>query len=171
MGMGLDQVLAELKQIGSGGAVGVTIVTNQDNGIASYASGSLRYFPGTQVGPIFRGERLSTSGGAPLKYYFSDRMLDIDPPPPPGSFGNTPRQPFSANATDKLGMSLSRGGTAGLFLGPVARFTLLSWDNVAFNVAFEEKGNLLVGVGPPVGANTQQAVYLVSFGGIFRPPH
>jgi len=104
MGKNLDRILAEARD---GALVGVTVVTNQDNGIASYGSGSLVYHPASFVGPFFRPARLSTTGGDPLKYYLSDRMLDIDPPPSPGTFGHSPRQPFSAVAVDKVGVSVS----------------------------------------------------------------
>jgi hypothetical protein len=163
MGKSLDQILSEVSE---GDTVGITLVTNQDNGIASYATGSLTYHPASFTGPFFRPARLSTTGGEPLKYYFSDRMLDIDPPDPPGGFGHSPRQPFSANATDKLGVSVSSG------LGPrIIKFTLHSWDNATFSVSLESRGNLLVGVGPPIGNGTDHAVYVVSFNGVFHPPH
>ena len=161
MGKSLDQILAE---VGNGDRVGVTIVTNQDNGIASYATGDLVYHPGSLIGTFFLPARLSTTGGEPLKYYLSDRMLNIDGPPAPGGLA-VPRQPFSADATDQLGVSVSSFGT------PVIKFTLHSWGNVTFSLAMESRGNLLVGVGPPVGNLTDQAVYVVSFTGVFRGPH
>jgi len=101
-----------------------------------------------------------------LKYYFSDRLLDIDPPPQPGSFGNTPRQPFSANAVDKLGVSISTN----LVGPPVVKFTLHSWNNVTFNVSLESRGNLLVGVGPAIGNQTDHAVYVIALTGINLSP-
>jgi hypothetical protein len=162
MGKNLDQILAEARD---GALVGVTVVTNQDNGIASYGSGSLIYHPASLVGPFFRPARLSTTGGEPLKYYFSDRMLDIDPPASPGTFGHTPRQPFSAKAVDKLGVSVST------VLGSHAvKFTLHTWGNATFTVPMESRGNLLVGIGPPVGNLTNHAIYMVSFIGVANPP-
>lgn len=169
MGKSLDQILNE---VGEGSMVGVTVVTNQDNGIASYASGSLVYHPPGPVsaapgpaGPFFRQARLSTTGGTPLTYFFSDRMLDIDPPPAPGTFGHSPRQPFSANATDKLGLSISVG------FGPrVAKFTLLNWGNATFSVSTEARENLLVGIGPPVGNGSSHAIYVIAFTGATNPP-
>lgn len=164
MGKSLDQILAEVSE---GDKVGVSIVTNQDNGTATYAVGDLIYHPASMIGPFMRPARLSTTGGEPLKYFFSDRMLDIDPPPPPGNFGNSPRQPFSANSTDKLGVSISLH-----FLGNrVVKFTLHSWGNATFSVPTEPRGNLLVGIGPPIGNASDHAVYVVAFTGITRPPH
>jgi hypothetical protein len=174
MGRNFDQILAEARQLGSNVEVGVSIVTNQDNGIVSYATGRLKYHPGSLIGPIQRPDRLSTTGSSPLLYYFSDRMIDIDPPDPPPSSGNfpsghLPRQPFSANATDKLGVSISRGGATGL-VTLVAKFTLHSWGNATFSVPVEARGNLLVGVGPPIGNLTDHAVYVISFNGPYRLP-
>lgn len=161
MGKNLDQILAEVAE---GDSVNVTIATNQDNGIASYAEGSLIYHAGSLIGPqLFRPPRLSTTGGEPLKFYFSDRMLDIDPTSSE-SLKHSPRQPFSANAIDKLGVSIS------LHPSPrVVKFTFHSWDGATFSVAMESMGNLLVGLGPPLG-NSPNAVYLVSFTGVNRPP-
>lgn len=162
--MDLEQILS---QVGEGNQVGVTIVTNQDNGIASYATGSLTYHAFSLIGPFGRPARLSTTGGEPLKFYFSDRMLDIDPPSPQGSFGHFPRQPFSANSVDKLGVSISL-----LLSNPrVVKFTLHSWGNATFSISMEKRGSLLVGTGPAIGNQTNHAVYLMAFHGIFRQPH
>ena len=161
--MNLEQILS---QIGERDQVGVTIVTNQDNGIASYATGSLIYHAFSLIGPFGRAARLSTSGGDGLKFYFSDRMLDIDPPGDPGGFGHPHRQPFSANSIDKLGVSIS--------LLPsntkVVKFTLLSWGNATFSISMEKRENLLIGTGPAIGNLTDNAVYLMSFSGIIHPP-
>jgi hypothetical protein len=155
MGKSLEQLFASSSE---GKTVNVSIVTNQDNLVVSYASGTLNYYPpvsgiDTPIGsrPIRISAKLSTTGGKPLDIFFSDRRLDIDP----GSFGNAglPRQPFSANNTDKIGVSISQN----LFSPPVAKFTLLSWDNATYTVALESRGNLLIGVGPG------GAVYVISF--------
>jgi hypothetical protein len=158
MGKSLDQILNE---VGNGDKVYITIITNQDNGIASYATGSLIFHPASLIGPMFRPARLSTTGGEPLTQYFSDRMLDIDPPSLIESFGHSPRQPFSANANDALGVSISLG------IGPrIIKFTLHSWGNATFSVSTESREKLLVGIGPPIGNLTDHSVYVVSFTGI-----
>lgn len=161
MGKNLDQILAE---VGDGDMVHVTLVTNQDNGIAGYAVGSLIYHPPGSA-PFFRPPRLSTTGGEPLKFYFSDRMLDIDPPAAPGLLGHSPRQPFSANAIDQLGISVSWR------FGPyIVKFTFHSWGGGTVSVAMESQGNMLVGLGPPLG-NSPDAVYVLSFTGVSKLPH
>jgi len=167
MGKNLDQILAE---IADGDHVNVTLVTNQDNGIVGYAVGSLIYHAGSggvifsPTGGIpFRPPRLSTTGGEPLTFHFSDRNLDIDPPSPP--FGHSPRQPFSVNATDKLGISIS------LLTNPhIVKFTFHSWGGGVASISMEPRGNLLVGLGPPLG-DSPDAVYVISFTGVIRPPH
>ncbi|MCU0450833.1 MAG: hypothetical protein MUC97_13495 [Bernardetiaceae bacterium] len=161
--MNLDQALAEVKV---GGQVMVTIVTNQDNGITSYATGALIYHASSMTGPHWRSARLSTTGGSPAKYYFSDRMLDIDPPSPPGTFGHSPRQPFSANAIDNLGISISLFNLNLI----VVKFTLHSWGNATFNVSMEKRGSLLIGTGAPIGNLSDHATYLMSFHGVINPP-
>lgn len=168
MGKSLNQIFAEAADKAE---VGVTIVTNQDDGIASYAFGNLTHHARianfNADNPFIRPARLSTTGGEPLLYSFSDRRIDIDPPLPPGSFGRSPRQPFSANATDKLGVSIAHNA----FGPPAVKFTLHSWGNVTFSVSMEQRGNLLVGVGPAIGGQTDHAVYVMAFTGIFRSPH
>jgi hypothetical protein len=153
MGKNLDQIIAEARD---GYKFGVTIVTNQNNGIASYAVGSLIYHAGALSGPFFRPARLSTTGGVPLDFYFSDRVDSFGEPPQP--------QRFSAKADriDKLGVSIS------LHSGPrVVRFTFHSWGGATVGVAVESMGNLLVGLGPPLG-DSPHAVYLIAFTGLIE---
>lgn len=164
MGMNYTQVLAAAAA--APGLVIATLVTNQDDGIATYAVGGLAYHPpGSSSGGggfgLMRPARLSTTGvadGLGLEHYFSDRRLAIDPPPSDGSFPKFPRQPFSANAIDRLGLSMSRN-----LSGPVvAKFTLHAAGNTSFTVPLEERGNLLVGLGPAVGSHSDHAVYVIS---------
>ncbi len=168
MGKSLEQILVAVRD---GDMVGVTLVTNQDAGIVGYATGSLLYHAG--LGGIasmkvggggFHPPSLSTAASAPLTFYFNDRRLDIDPASPAGSFGHSPRQPFSANAVDKLGVSVSIGAGA-----HVMNLTFISWGGGVAHVSMEPRGNVLVGTGPPLG-DSHDAIYVVSFGGILRPP-
>jgi len=174
MGKNFEQILNELRDLGDGASVQVTLVTNQDNQIVSYATGSLVYHRHhvTVGGLSFNVEALASSPDQPLRYRFSDRMLDIEPPGG-GPFGHTPRQPFSANAADKLGMTFV--GVIGIKTNPVTiHLTLLSWGNATFTVELAPLGNLLYGTGAPVGTLTDSAVYVVSFGWPFPPapsPH
>jgi hypothetical protein len=158
--MNIEQVFTKARQLGDGAGVEVSLATNQPGGIVSYATGMLTYYPAIFNGAVFRLERLSTTGAEPLKYYFSDRKRQIDPQVP-GTFGTTPRQPFNADAIDRLGLSLSRSGS-----GIAAKFTLLSWQNATFTVVLNPLGDLLVGLGPCIGNAPGQAGYMLAFGAV-----
>lgn len=104
---------------------------------------------------------MSTTGGTNLRMYFSDRRLSIDAPPPQGTFGRTPRQPFSANATEALGATLSAG-----FGQPLLRIEIFG-NSLRFPLA--PMGNLLVGTGPQFG-QSPEAVWVLAFIGIIKAP-
>ena len=165
MGKSLDQLLSEGFQPAT---VRTTITVSNENGVVGYAVGGLSYQPAQSLGGgPFGGIGLNPARliGMELKFTFSDRTIPIDPP---GAFGHLPDslQPFSIKHQDKLGVSFSR--PAFLIAGDApyrAKFTLLSWDSVSYNVAMEAKGNLLVGIGPG------NAVYVVSFGEWAPGPH
>jgi hypothetical protein len=163
----LEDVLNQAKVDGS--LVHITIVSNQDNGLASYAVGDLIFHPATggevldRAGAPRRNPRPAHMESAtPLRMFFSDRRLDIDPPSPP--LGHDPRQPFSANATEALGVSVAPG------FGDhqTIRVSITVFGNSStFNM--ERRGNLYVGVGPPLGPSPE-AVYVLAFTGIAIPP-
>jgi hypothetical protein len=160
MGKNFDQILNELRELGKDGAsVQVTVVTNQDDLVASYATGFLVYrraIFSTELGGG-QSEKLASSPHSPLQYLFSDRKLDIDPlsPADPPSFGHTPRQPFSANAADKLGLSfLSSPFFGQIKTDPLTiQLTLLSWGNTTSTVELAPVGNLLYGRGDPLATS------------------
>lgn len=161
MGFSLEQVL---DQVNHGDTVTVTMVSNQDNGIASYAVGGLIYHQptgGVDIGGApFQPATLRSDPAKPLKMYFSDRKLDIDGPPAVGTFPHSPRQPFNANATEQLSMVISlRPGFQGMHLTVFGSTSL---------VTMEPMGDLLVGLGPSLG-NSRGGVFIVSFLGIQRP--
>ena len=161
--MNLEDVLTRAK---NGSSVHITIVSNQDNGLASYAIGDLIFHPATDD-RLPGGRRLrqpahmESAAANPPRMYFSNKKLSIDPPPAPGSFGESPRQPFSANATEPLGVSVA----------PVfddhqtirLSITVLS-TSATFDM--ERRGNLFVGVGPPLDPSSPEAVYVLAFTGI-----
>ena len=94
--------------------------------------------------------------------FFSDRMLEIDPPSAPGTLGHSPRQPFNANATEKLGVSIS--------LGTASHVMQLAVFGSKSLVTLSPMGDLLVGLGPSLGSSAA-GVFVVAFVGIVRPPH
>ncbi len=162
MGQSLDQILA---QVADGDSVNVTLASNQDNGIVGYAIGGLVFHKSTGGvfvgGPPLRLARLASNPGQELLFFFSDRKLNIDPPPAPGTFGNSPRQPFNANATEGLGMSITLGTPHVMELAVFGGKSLVSLSPM---------GDLLVGLGPSLG-NSAAGVFVVAFTGIVRPPH
>ena len=93
-------------------------------------------------------------------FFFSDRKLNIDPPPAQGTFGVSPRQPFNANATEKLGMSI-------MLETHVMELDVFGGKSF---VSLSPMGDLLVGLGPSLG-NSAAGVFVVAFTGIVRPPH
>jgi hypothetical protein len=152
----------------AGNSATVAIVVNQDNLIATYATGTVSFQPGKFLGggpvgsggPFFIAPKILTSNGRPLKAYFSDRRLDIVPPPEPGTFGRGSRQPFSANQVDEWGFSVSQNLVSSI----VGRVKLLSWGGASYSIPLEARGNLLVGTGPG------GAIYVVSFSDWTKPP-
>lgn len=160
MGMNLSQVVAEARD---GDRVAVSLTTNEDDGIASYAEGDLVFHAasterGNKRGTFHRAS-LSTSNAKQLSMFFSDRRIGT--PGPPGGFGGLPRQPFSADATEALGASLSVG-----FGHPVLTIQLFG-NKAHFPVA--PMGNLLVGAGPQFGKSAE-AVWVLAFIGVIRAP-
>jgi hypothetical protein len=157
MGQSLDQMLEQLHE---GFLVDVAMVSNQDNGIASYAFGDLvfREAKGGVVGPTFSPARLESQ--QPFQMFFSDRHLDIDRPPEQGEFPHNPRQPFSANATEKLGMTIT------LQLG--TKVMQLAVFGSKSQVKLDPVGDLLVGLGPSLG-NSSNGVFTVAFLSFRKP--
>ena len=163
MGQSIDEIVA---QVHDGDTVNVVMVSNQDDGIATYTVGGLVFRKATGGlilgGPRFIPARLESSPGQPLQMFFGDRMLNIDPPPPAGGFGGAPRQPFNANATEKVGMSISLGGTHVMQLQVFGSKSLVTLSTM---------GDLLVGLGPSMGPSGAAGVFVVAFLGIIHPPH
>ncbi len=162
----IDDVFNAAAAFGKSATVTVTLVTNQSDGIASYTTGRLRFHPAEFVGWVYRFERLSTTGANPLAYTFSNRFVpagEVSPGVPILS-----SQPFDIDQSVRLGLSLTRsrlGGTPYLL-----KCTLIDHGNVAFAVPLEINGDVLVGVGPPVGNRATQAVYVVALSDVLHDP-
>lgn len=171
MGKNFDQILNELRNFGDGAVVGVTFVLHQDNQLVGYATGLLYYSTEVVVSGgqqregqvIVRDRQITiaeTLASNPLQYLFSDRRLDIDPPPTFPSFGHTPRQPFSVEAAAKLAMSFGESGSSIKTDPAICHFTFSESDGrgiKTFQVEFAPLGNLLY------GTLTDSAVYVISF--------
>lgn len=161
--MTLEQVLAKAKD---GSPVQITLVSNQNNGIASYAEGSLIFHPqtgGTGIpGPPLRPAHMESA--SPAKMYFSDRRLAIDPVPV-GGFGVIPRQPFNANATEPLSVAIS----VGLSDHKTISVSIKVFGNTA-KFTMDLLGDLYVGVGPSL-SQSSGAVFVLAFTGVADLPH
>jgi hypothetical protein len=152
-----ESVMDALRAAGSGNTA-LQFITIQDDGIVSYGSGILNYVPS----PVpSRPDKLVTTPGRPIDYYFSNR---------PGSItieGTVVAQPFPAGARDRVDLTIGRAPTD---FGPgalTARFTLLSWDNAQFSVEVEAKDSYLVGTGPSIPSGqpdpSRTAFYVFAF--------
>jgi hypothetical protein len=144
MGQSLDQILADTAD---GGSVNVTIVSNEDDGVASYAVGDLVFRKGNleERRPGF----LERDPVAPFfSMFFSDRAANI---PPPGSG----LQRFRADETEQLGVSIQLG-TTGTHVMQLTVFGTTS------PVTLSPMGDLLVGLGPSL-SRSAAGVFVVSF--------
>ena len=164
--MNLEDVLTQAK---NGSSVHITIVSNQDNGIASYAVGDLIFHPATGgpvvvVGHPVQAAHMESAAANPLTMFFSDRTLSIDPSPAQGQFGGSQRQPFAANQTEPLGVSVSPGFSD----HQTIRVRITVFGNTS-TFDMKRQGNLFVGVGPQFGGSPE-AVYVLAFTGITNPP-
>ena len=169
MPQGLEQVTGSAVD---GSRVTVTIASNQDNGLVSYATGSLVYHPATiaaKVGGVSRQARLDPDPAGPFRILFSDRTSQVDVPPaaapaPPGqtpSFGagagNT--QPFDLDQPDSMTVSITLGVASVMHLG------LFNSNSI---VMLKPLGDLLVGLGPSLG-NSAAGVFVVALTGFVTP--
>lgn len=145
----LDQILA---QTPDGGSVNATIVSNEDDGVASFAIGQLVFRKGNleERRPSF----LEPDPGAPFSMFFSDRRISLPEPSGP-SFGGGLLQPFRADATEQLGVSIELG-TTGSHMMQLAVFGTKSL------VTLSPIGDLLVGLGPSLSRSAAGA-FVVSF--------
>jgi hypothetical protein len=153
MGISLQEVLADA---GANDQVSVTVVTLQDDGLASYASGFLLFQPGSgsdTLGGTHRAPHLTTAGTNGLDLYRSDQIDFM-----PGSSDDSPTfvgkpQPFSVR--QKVGMDIS------ISAGVV---TVLLVNNKT-TITMESRGNFIVGIGQFVAPG---AIWAISFNGIKR---
>lgn len=140
-----------------GTQVAIVIATNQDNGIVSYMQGYLWYRKQHSAGNFLLPEGFISdlNRDEPVKVYFSDRTDDN-----PWDPQNDPiiPTPFADDKIDHVRCIISIwGDTVSM------TFILLNWGNATYTVPLQEMGNILIGIGAPIGNNTSQAVYTVSF--------
>lgn len=152
MAMNLELILTKAKD---GSTVFITLVSNQSNGIASYAEGSLIFRPqtgGTVLGgPLLRPAHMESA--SPIKMYFSYRRL------------STPGQPFDVNDTEPLSVTVSTGlgdhktiSVSIKAFGSTSKFTM------------DRLGDLYVGMGPSL-SKSSGAVFVLAFTGVADSLH
>ena len=153
--LNFDQAIAAAEKIGENATVTVVITTNQDNGVVSYMKGNLSFYKRHSQGFYFIPEHLSTpSSSNPILALFSDRFLNCSQPGDTFSVTN----PFSSKRPENFALSIN------LLLDTVtATFTQLSHANHRYSFQLERRGQLLIGIGAPMGNNTTDVVYTFAF--------
>lgn len=180
MGLSFDQVLSQLRAIGDGAQVEMTLVSNQDDQVVSYARGFLVYHFHRFVVEEGLSRTVESLVGDSLQYLFNVNIDAIMLNPDAGGFGGkTLLQPFAVKIAEQLKVSFH--STSEIATNPVTiEVTLLSEGNDTFSVELTPLGDILHGVGRPVGPPqaiddfVAAAVYLVSFGKPSQPgqpPH
>jgi len=142
MGQSLDQILA---QSVDGSRVNVTIASNEDDGVASFAQGQLVLHRGNLEKGI--PSSLEPDPGVTFTMYFSDRRTSLP--------GTQTLQPFRADETEQLGVSIELG-TTGTHVMQLAVFGTKS------PVSLSPMGDLLVGLGPSL-SRSAAGVFVASF--------
>ena len=137
MGQSLDQMLAGA--IDGVSRVNVTIASNEDDGVASFAQGQLVF----HAGNLEKGlpASLQPDPGVTFTMFFSDRHTGL--------------QPFAADQTEQLGVSITLG-TTGAHVMHLAVFGTNS------PVRLSPMGDLLVGLGPSL-SRSAAGVFVASF--------
>lgn len=162
MGFSLEDILATAK---NGSTVTTTIASNEEDGIVSYAKVDLVYTARSwskDIGGV-RRPHLRTAPTPPMKIHFSDRLRVIDVPGSSAKgFGPTPRQPFDADRTEPLTVSVNQ-------LDAPKPAVTLSFFGTTTTWEMERQGKLLVGLGPSLGPS-EGGVYVISFIGINDHP-
>lgn len=142
-----------------------TLVTNQVDGIVSFASSR-----DMGVGPLVADEELvykhaGAIGGiggvlrpehfeVTCEYYFSNRLKDLGPP---GRVPFGPMQPFASDQYDKINLILFADGNGDINL----HIDLLTWQS-SLKVSMDVIDDMLFGIGPSIGNSAPNAIYTLS---------
>jgi hypothetical protein len=163
MGLSLEQIRAE----SDGTLFGVTVVSNEDDGIASYATGSLKLTKGRVfLDPLHHSQdALSSINGEDPILLFSDRLADLGGQ----GFDKTQLQRFDVNRPENLHLEITPGfGGSG---HATVRLRVIAWTNHNFSFTVLPFSDLLVGIGPALSGNSPNAVYTFSFNRLPPGPH
>jgi hypothetical protein len=150
--MTIDEVFSRMSD---GWFATATLVTNQDDGRVSYAQIGVHYRSGPREAtiPIRIGASLHGEGA----YFFNDRTRPLQ---------SGTQQPFTAEETDPIDLTLRR-----LFGRYSAVITLKRWGDAAVHVPLDDQGDVLAGVGDPIGlGDSAKAHYLITLSEPHEPP-
>ncbi|MEO6818704.1 MAG: hypothetical protein ABI204_03180 [Ginsengibacter sp.] len=167
--MSIKKVLNEARD---GDKVQVTIVTNQNDGIASYTVGTMKFksrSTGLEPGPQPFHSQYFTSTPESLTTYFSDRFIDINAANShsgPPSIHVPLNQPFSINATEHPEITLSSTNILSFGLPLSLTINIFGHKHV---IHLQEMGDVLVGEGQILWGNVPNAVYIVAFTKLSTP--
>jgi hypothetical protein len=145
-----------LKSATPGKLISVTLVTNQDNGIVAYVTASLEKTGSQSLGapgPSI-GEFLGPANPAAL---YSDRTSTVCPDCKPGKLAQSYTQPFVYNRPGNWTLSIQQEANGDITA------TINGTKN---KISLQANGDLLYGVGEPVGDKTKQAFYVIAFTGL-----
>ena len=148
----IERAIDEANNYGDHKRIPLTLMTCQENGLCSYATGLLevREQPSSTSAPLY----LAAEGVA---YVFSDRTANL-----PGAGGPTR---FANDQADNINVAIKNGMTPG---DPGAydriEITLVTWGGAQIIVNLADEGQVLRGVGPAVAGASGEAVYVVALG-------
>jgi hypothetical protein len=155
MGISLEQVLTGSNE----SVVGVTVVSNEDDGIVSYGHGRLQLFKADLTVPAIATlsrrsarDRLQTMGGEDLLLHFSDRTV---------AGSNNPAQPFDVKQRERLAFTITPPWASGFPATIDMRF--VSWSGQNFRLTATQMSDLLVGIGPALSGKSPNSVFTFSF--------
>jgi hypothetical protein len=150
----INDIFFNPAQAGGGTVIGkCSIMTNQRNGVVSYAAGPLGYSRPTNTTPArwtsVPGVWRNTSPSVHLPYYFSDRL---------GAQG----APFTQSKIDNLQLEIALVGNNDQLS---ISLTALTWTNVKFPVqVIGCAAGVVYGVGGGIGAAVPDALYAIWVG-------
>ncbi len=127
--------------------VDCTMVSNQGDGIVSYASGALEFSSARALVDVI--EQPAQFSGE-LVRFFSEG-------------GDSNNMPFVAQNTGTIRLTISEG--AGPIVLPSPRrltITLINQDNSSYGFEPQCLANVIYGIGKPIGSTVPKALYLVS---------
>ena len=149
-----------------GRLVEVSIVTNQDNGVVAYMTGTLAELRDKELKAPGSAAPWVYNGAPPLTLLLSDRMITINPNKNSAILSAPQYQPFRFDKPEHVDLSIQQDAK-GLIS---ATFTMTSSTNTkySYTVNLQSAGNVLYGEGAPIEGSlvSKKALYIISFPGV-----